>query len=269
MPPTPRHCEKTSIWGILLGQTANPSPRTSGYLAVSPLSPTPALRYNPGMATTAPSSRRPLLPRMRLLGEVLYHQVDRDRVFMQAAALTYQTLFSLLPIFVLSLLMLSTISVGEGRNSLANSVKRMLFEQLNMDKLQVTDETGKQLSIESYADRFIGSAQDAVSKNANALVENANKSIDQLNASLGVLPMVMANASRDLAELEPVLKKSDTVMANTATTTGQLALVAQDTREMVDHLKDNILKPVKKTTAAAKAVAGWSATVLGKALSPW
>lgn len=110
---------------------------------------------------------------------------------------------------------------------------------------------------------------DAVSKNANALVENANKSIDQLNASLGVLPMVMANASRDLAELEPVLKKSDTVMANTATTTGQLALVAQDTREMVDHLKDNILKPVKKTTAAAKAVAGWSATVLGKALSPW
>ena len=70
------------------------------------------------MATTAPSSRRPLLPRMRLLGEVLYHQVDRDRVFMQAAALTYQTLFSLLPIFVLSLLMLSTISVGEGRNSI-------------------------------------------------------------------------------------------------------------------------------------------------------
>lgn len=118
------------------------------------------------MPTVVSASRRPLLPRLLLLGEVVYGQVQRDRLFMQAAALTYKTLFSLLPILVLSLLILSSISVGAGQNTLASSVKGMFFEQLNMDKLHVRDEAGNEVTLEAYADALIGNAQNSVSKNA-------------------------------------------------------------------------------------------------------
>jgi membrane protein len=73
-------------------------------------------------------------PRARLTGEILWNQVERDRVFNLAAALTYKTLFSLLPIFVLSLLVLSTISAGGGKNALDNVVKEMLFQQMGLDR---------------------------------------------------------------------------------------------------------------------------------------
>jgi membrane protein len=112
------------------------------------------------------ASKRSAWQRLRLLAEVLYHQVDRDRVFMQAAALTYKTLFSLLPVIVLSLLMLSTISSGAGRDSLVGSVKRMLFEQLNADKMQITDATGSQISLEKYVDQMIDTVQGDVNKKA-------------------------------------------------------------------------------------------------------
>jgi len=125
------------------------------------------MMYNGGMLGSAfLVSGRSAWRRVRLLGEVLYHQVDRDRVFMQAAALTYKTLFSLLPIFVLSLLMVSAISSGAGRDSLVNSVKRTIFTQLNADTLQITDETGKQVTLATFADQWIGNAQNAVNKNA-------------------------------------------------------------------------------------------------------
>src|SRR3954466_5775707 len=83
-----------------------------------------------------------LWPRARLIGEILYHQIDRDRLFTQSAALTYKTLFSLLPIFVLSLLVLSTISAGGGKNALDTAVKQMLFEQLAINDLKMTDDAG-------------------------------------------------------------------------------------------------------------------------------
>jgi len=51
-----------------------------------------------------------------------------DRTFSLASALTYKTLFSLIPIFVLSLLMLSSISAGEGSNALDVGVKKIMFE---------------------------------------------------------------------------------------------------------------------------------------------
>jgi len=88
-----------------------------------------------------------LWPRARLTGEILYHQVDRDRLFTQAAALTYKTLFSLLPIFVLSLLVLSTISAGGsgagGKSALDSAVKQMLFDQLAINELKMTDDAGQ------------------------------------------------------------------------------------------------------------------------------
>jgi membrane protein len=118
------------------------------------------------VAPSASPSSRPLLPRLRFLGEVLYHQMDRDRVFTHAAALTYKTLFSLLPIFVLSLLILSTLSSGKGRDSLVGSVKRVLLDQLNADQLRITDQSGQQVNLETYADELIGNAQKALGKNA-------------------------------------------------------------------------------------------------------
>ena len=111
------------------------------------------------------------LPRARLLAEILYQQVDRDRVFTQAAALTYKTLFSLLPIFVLSLLILSTISLGEGgKNTLGASVKQMFFQQLNVDKLRITDENGQSTNLEAFADRIIDNAQHAINGKATGLI---------------------------------------------------------------------------------------------------
>jgi membrane protein len=92
--------------------------------------------------------------------------MDRDRVFTHAAALTYKTLFSLLPIFVLSLLVLSTISSGKGRDGLVSSVKGVLLDQLNANKLQITDQGGQQVNLEDYADQMIGNAQKALGKNA-------------------------------------------------------------------------------------------------------
>src|SRR4051794_41326129 len=84
-------------------------------------------------------------PRARLLGEILYQQIDRDRVFTQASALTYKTLFSLLPIFVLSLLVLHSMSAGGGKNALDVGVRDMLFNQLAIDKLSITDGSGQKI----------------------------------------------------------------------------------------------------------------------------
>jgi membrane protein len=118
------------------------------------------------MAPVPAVTSRPLLPRLRFLADVLYHQMDRDRVFTHAAALTYKTLFSLLPIIVLSLLVLSTISSGKGRETIVNSVKRVLLEQLNAGRLQITDQSGRQVNLENYADQLIANAQKALGKNA-------------------------------------------------------------------------------------------------------
>ena len=54
-------------------------------------------------------------PALRMFGEILYYQIARDRTFTQAAAFTYKTLFSLVPIFVLSLLVLSRLPRAAAR----------------------------------------------------------------------------------------------------------------------------------------------------------
>ncbi len=95
-----------------------------------------------------------LWPRARLTGEILYHQVGRDRLFMQASALTYKTLFSLLPIFVLSLLVLSMISAGNGKDALDATVKATLFEQLGIDRMTIGE--GGEASEQGVAARAPG-----------------------------------------------------------------------------------------------------------------
>src|SRR5271169_2820813 len=77
-------------------------------------------------------------PRARLVGELLYSEIIQVHTFSQAAALTYKTLFSLLPVFVLSLLLLSTISSAGGGTALDATLQQVVFKQLSLDKLQVT-----------------------------------------------------------------------------------------------------------------------------------
>ena len=120
-----------------------------------------------------------LWPRARLVAEILYREIDRDRLFTQASALTYKTLFSLLPIFVLSLLILSTISTGGGKNALDAAVKQMLFEQLGIDKIPITDENGRpmidpvthqEVTLRSFTEKIIDKAQQSVTTPATGLV---------------------------------------------------------------------------------------------------
>ena len=115
---------------------------------------------------------------IRLSVQVFYLQLDRTRLFTQAAALTYKTLFSLLPVFVLSLLILSAISAGEGKNALDRTVQHTLFEQLGLDKLYLTDNSGQVLqnadgsavSFSSWIQPFLDRAKSSVTTKATGLV---------------------------------------------------------------------------------------------------
>ena len=116
--------------------------------------------------------------RARTAGEIFYGELDRDRTFSEASALTYKTLFSLLPIFVLTLLVLSAISAGGGENALDVTVKRVMFEQLSLDKLQLTDSEGHILlnsrgapvTLAQVAERMIERAKKAVNAQATGVV---------------------------------------------------------------------------------------------------
>ena len=96
-------------------------------------------------------NRSAVWPRLKLVGEVLYHQIERDRLFTQASALTYKTLFSLLPIFVLSLLILSTISKDDF------GFKQTIYEQFGIDNMNFKDDTGATVSLQNTADKIITS----------------------------------------------------------------------------------------------------------------
>ena len=125
-------------------------------------------------------------PHARLLAEILYHEIDHTRTFSQAAALTYKTLFSLLPIFVLSLLLLSTISSAGGGTALDATLEQFFFKEFSLDKLRVSrtdpspadtapdasdDEPSQTVSAcEQMVAPIIKSAKDAVTSPATGLV---------------------------------------------------------------------------------------------------
>jgi membrane protein len=124
-------------------------------------------------------------PRARLLGEVLYGEVSHTRTFSQAAALTYKTLFSLLPVIVLSLLLLSTISSAGGGTALDATLEQFLFKQFSLDKLQITrvdssttspgpdadeDQPAQKVSAQEMIAPVIKSAKDAVTRPATGLI---------------------------------------------------------------------------------------------------
>jgi len=136
--------------------------------------------YNPHHVVDAPDR----LPARRsggaprLATQMLYLQLDRTRLFTQAAALTYKTLFSLLPVFVLSLLILSAISAGGGKNALDTTVQHTLFEQLGLDNLYLTDNSGQVLqnadgspvSFSSWVQPFLDRAKSSVTTRATGLI---------------------------------------------------------------------------------------------------
>jgi len=101
-----------------------------------------------------------------------------DRTFSMASALTYKTLFSLIPIFVLSLLMLSSISAGEGSNALDVAVKKIMFEQLTLDKFPLTDQKGHAMlddeghpvMLSQYMESFVDKARGAVNTRFTGLI---------------------------------------------------------------------------------------------------
>lgn len=82
-----------------------------------------------------------LWPRARLFFEIFYHEVERDHVFTQASALTYKTLFSLLPVFVLSLMILSMISTGDGKSAFEKKIQETLFQQMGLSSLTIRSES--------------------------------------------------------------------------------------------------------------------------------
>lgn len=77
--------------------------------------------------------------KLKLIGEIVYHEMVEDRLFTQAAALTYKTLFSLLPVFVLSLLILSKISGVDGV-PLDKQFKNEIYSQLKIDTMTITED---------------------------------------------------------------------------------------------------------------------------------
>ena len=130
-------------------------------------------------------------PHARLVAEILYYEIDHTRTFSQAAALTYKTLFSLLPIFVLSLLLLSTISSAGGGTALDATLERFFFKEFSLDKLRVTrtdptpadtapdasdagggtgDKPTQTVSAEQMVAPIIKSAKDAVTSPTTGLV---------------------------------------------------------------------------------------------------
>ena len=74
-----------------------------------------------------------------LFAKILYQRMLDDATFQQAAALAYNTLFSLLPIFVIALLITSLIG-GRGENSMGRQVEGFIFKQLGLNEIRIVDE---------------------------------------------------------------------------------------------------------------------------------
>jgi membrane protein len=147
-------------------------------------------------------------PRARLFVEVMRHRINEEETFEQAAAMTYKTLFSLIPVFVLSLLVLSAISTAPGRSRTATApapaaaapddpapqdparnaepdntaldatVKRLVFEQLSLDKFPLTtndgkpvrDEAGNVVMLSDFITPLLDRARAAVTSKATGII---------------------------------------------------------------------------------------------------
>jgi YihY family inner membrane protein len=142
-----------------------------------------------------------LWPRARLFVEVMRYRINEEETFEQAAAMTYKTLFSLIPVFVLSLLVLSAISASPHRvrpstapaaeaadggghgveaenTALDATVKRLVFEQLSLDRFPLTtndgqpvrDAAGKEVMLSDFIAPLVDRARSAVTNKATGVI---------------------------------------------------------------------------------------------------
>jgi membrane protein len=73
------------------------------------------------------------------IGRILVRRADEDSIFIQAAALAYNTLFSLLPMFALLVIVISVFGgSGSDRGSLTQEVEHWTLNQLGLNELKVS-----------------------------------------------------------------------------------------------------------------------------------
>ena len=113
-------------------------------------------------------------------------------------------------------------------------------------------------ALTEHTDKNMG----AVEQDAATAIKNVTPALVSLNAELGKLQPLTDNLTAAVAGIPPIEKNAVQVTANAAETTGYL-------RDVAKHYRDTVMAPVKKTRAVLSHVAGYTATVLGKALSPW
>lgn len=108
--------------------------------------------------------------RLKILARIIYSRVHDLDTFQQAAALSYHTLFSLLPVFVLIVLVLSMIS-GGSEGGIDKQVQNFIFQQFQLDALTITDDaTGDDLNVTGMIARQIEHARNVVANPVTGLV---------------------------------------------------------------------------------------------------
>lgn len=110
---------------------------------------------------------------MKRFLKVLHHRIKEERTFEQAAALTYHTLFSLLPTVVLVLLVISMISgvrSASGSATIAESVQQFLVRQLALDQVHMTGSNGESLDLVKFLSERIESARHIVQSPTTGLI---------------------------------------------------------------------------------------------------
>ncbi len=95
----------------------------------------------------------------RLLCRILIKRLNEDGTFQQAAALAYNTLFSLLPIFVIALLITSIIG-GSGRVSMGHQMQDFIFKQLGLNEIKIVDTDKTSTDLASFVAARLDKARD-------------------------------------------------------------------------------------------------------------
>lgn len=104
--------------------------------------------------------------------KILLARIKEEETFEQSAALTYHTLFSLLPTVVLVLLVISMISGARGASgsTIAESVQGFLVRQLALDQVHMTGSNGESLDLVKFLTERIESARQIVQSPATGLI---------------------------------------------------------------------------------------------------
>jgi membrane protein len=122
--------------------------------------------YNPGMTLPPPTPLPTTFPgRIWMFLKILWQRLMVEQALDESAALAYHTLFSLLPVLVLIVLMLSIFSThrrGEPATGLEGQVRTFLYQQFNLEALTIKDETGHPIDVTAELDKRIEHARTVI-----------------------------------------------------------------------------------------------------------